>query len=1002
MLGIFALCTHVLAQNRTITGTVRDDKGSGLPNVSVQVKGTNLGVLTNESGYYSISVPTNARSLVFSSIDMGVKEITIGNETTINTTLSPTDKSLQEVVVVAYGTQKRADITGAVSTVKAADLENRPFSSVDKALQGQVAGLQSVSGSGAPGANTSIRIRGTSTITAGNNPLWVIDGVPVNTGDASRLTTSSNLLNTLNPNDIESISVLKDAASQSIYGSRAANGVILVTTKSGRAGKTRFRFDTEVGQSDIAYQNERYRPLNASEYLTLVREGLIAQGSAPSTIDATLNASFGAANNVDFNWLDAILQKGRHEQYNLSASGGNDKTTFFMSGSYFNQIGTVIYSHMKRYSSSFRLMNKATDKLTFNLNVNGGAVDQRTPSNGGAFANPVLNAYFLQPTRSAYKSDGSLNYNTPDFPYNVSTVYNTLALEALDQKGLDQMTLRGNFSAEYAFIKNLRFRTSFGTDYNTLEELLYQNPIYGTGTSADPTQQGRSYSYYTRYFNYIWTNLLSYRQDILKNGDLYADIQLGYEAQKSKQLNQSIQARGFPSRLDLIYPATGATPQTASANPSEYAFVSQFSSLNLNFKDKYILSGSFRRDGSSRFGTNNRYGNFWSVGASWNVDKEDFMNHFEIISQLKLRTSYGVNGNANIGNYDWQPNYAFGSNYNGAPGSAPSSPGNVDLTWELNKPFNFGIDVGVLKNRITLSAEYYNRKSEDVLLNQPLSRTTGFTTALRNVGSVENKGVELTLTGVPIQTKDLTWNINFNFAHNKNRVLELPFGQDIISSPYIRRVGEDISSFYLREYAGVNPANGDPLWYIDRSKSDMLTNNVSSAQRVILGSAAPKYFGGFTNTISYKGFELEAQLNYNFGNLILDGWGSYYLGSGFGATFNKVARQLDRWTTPGQVTDIPRYIHNGNLSFHDGSSSFYLSKGDYVRLRNLQFGYNFSKALLSKIRMSSAFLYIRGTNLYTWVKDKNLPWDPEQGVSSSSNLEVFMPKTITAGVNIGF
>jgi TonB-linked SusC/RagA family outer membrane protein len=1008
MLSMLLLNLQLLAQNRTVTGRVTDASGAPVPGASVLVKNTSVGTVTRADGTYSINVPANGQSLVISGADVATQEITIGSKTAIDVSLQPVNKNLQEVVIVGYGTTKRTTLTGSVSTVSGADVEMQPFTSVDKALQGQVAGLQSVTASGAPGANQQIRIRGISSVNASSAPLFVIDGVPANTNDLSRLTTSANILSTLNPNDIESITVLKDAASASIYGSRAANGVILVNTKRGRAGKTKFRFDAEIGQSDIAYRNDKYRSLTGDEYLALTREGLLNAGNTQAATDATI-ISLGGNSNANYNWLDAVSRKGKQQQYNVSASGGNDRTTFYLSGGYFTQEGTTIATGLQRTNGAMRITTKATDKLNLSANINAGFVNQLTPNNGGTFANPVLTSYFVLPTRSAYLPNGNYNILTSEFP--TTQTFNTLYLAEKDKRQLRELSLRGNAFAEYSILPNLTFKSSVGADLSNLEEDQYNNPLYGDGAvlaTGSPTfgnvvynaaTTGRAYAYYTRYFNWVWTNTLNYRHNITKSGDVTANLLLGYESQKNNLYSTSVQGRGFiqsPAFL-LQYPASTSTPTTASATISEYSFVSQFSSLDLNFKDRYILSGSFRRDGSSRFGTNNKYGNFWSIGASWNVDREAFMQNITFINQLKLRTSYGVNGNAGIGNYDFFPSYGFAVSYNSAPGSAPTNVGNLDLTWELNKPFNIGLDVSVLKNRLSLTTDYYKRKSENLLLDVPLSSTTGFNSQRRNVGALQNEGVEVTLNGIPFQTKDFTWTSNLNFAHNKNKILSLPSPQ---IGTFILRPGADIQSFYARVYAGVDPANGDPLWFTD-STHKSTTNNYSSALREIYGSASPKFFGGFTNTFNFKGFTVEAQLNYQFGNYVQDSWGGFYLGSGANATFNKVARQLNRWQKVGDVTDIPKYVYGGNKSFQS-FSSFYLNKGDFIRLRNLQIGYTLPKTLLSRANFTNAFLYVRGTNLATWVKDKNLPFDPEQGVASQTNLDVFVPKTVTIGLNLGF
>lgn len=990
--GCLLLFGQILAQqSRTVSGKVTDDKGSPIQNASVTVKGTTIGTTTNATGDFQLNVPESARVLVISSVGMAPTEVTLGNKTSFAVTLQTTEQALQEVVVVAYGTQKKSDLTGAVSQVKAPDIENKPFSSVDQILQGQVAGLQSVASTGQPGANQAILIRGVSSLTASNAPLWVIDGIPVVTGDASRLQTTANLLSTLNPNDIESISVLKDAASQSIYGSRAANGVIIVTTKRGKAGKTRLRLDAEAGMSDVAYKNDRYRPLNAAEYFAITTEGFVNNNRSQTYINQTL-AGLGFNNGVDFNWYDAVVRKGTQQQYNISLDGGNERTTFYLSAGHFIQQGTTINSELKRTNGNVRLQHKPTDRVTLNFNLNGGYVGQRAPLAGGAFGNPVLSTYFILPSRNPYKPDGSYELGN-----NFGGLHNTIALTDIDKRFLRETSLRGSLAAEYKILNNLRFRSAYGSDFNMLEEDQYNNPLHGDGMASN----GRAFAYYTRIYNWVWTNTLDFNQNLLRGDELMLSGQLGYEAQKFNTYQSSVQSQDFPPTLLLTYPSAGARPTTSHATISEASFTAAFISGNLNYQNRYVVSGSFRRDGSSRFGEKNKYGNFWSVGVSWNIDKEAFMQNVTWISQLKLRSSYGVNGNAGIGNYDWLPLYGFGNNYNQQPGSAPSNVGDSSLTWELNKPFNVGLDVSVFNNRLNISTDYYVRKSTDLLLNVPLSRITGFSSATRNVGEMENRGIEITLNAVPVRGRNFQWVIDFNFAHNQNKITSLPGGNDIPDGSFIMRQGVAYRTFFLRGYAGVDPATGDPLYYTDSSRKNTTNTYPPASARMLIGGALPKYFGSFTNTFTFKGFSLEAQLYYNFGNYVYDTWGGYYLGAGFGATFNKVARVLDRWQKPGDITDIPRYIENGNRNFQS-ASTFWLNKGDFIRLRNIQLGYNLPKTLISRAKMTNAFFYVRGTNLFTWVKDENLPWDPEQGSASSSNLNVFIPKTVTVGLNLTF
>ena len=990
LLCAFLTVTQVAAQNKIIKGKVTEDGKKPISNASVLVKGTTTATKTNEEGNFSITIPVNGKVLKFSSLNFEDQEVNIGSKTEINVVLVSTVSDLQQVIVTGYGTTKKATNTGSIATVKAADIENLPFSSVDKALQGKVAGLQSVASSGQPGASQAILIRGASSITASNSPLWVIDGVPVNAGDASRLQTTGNLLSTLNPNDIESISVLKDAASQSIYGSRAANGVIVVTTKKGKSGKTKFRFDTELGQSDVAYQNEKYKPLDANEYINITREGMVNAGYTAAQINSTVS-SLGEGNGINYNWYDNIMRVGQQKQYNLSAEGGNDKTTFFLSGGHFAQEGTSLNSQLKRNNVNVRITNKATDKLTIGLNLNAGNVNQRAPLNGGAFGNPLLSTYFLLPTYSAFKPDGSYNYVLN------GGLHNTIALAELDKRFLRQTSARGSLTGEYKILDNLKFRSVYGIDYNALEEDQYNNPLHGDGLASN----GRAFAYYTRYFNYVWTNTLDLQQNITRNGDLSTSTQIGYEAQKSAGYFSSLQSQQFPPSLSLTYPASGASPTTASATISEYTFESQFASTNLNYKNRFVLSGSFRRDGSSRFSAKNRYGNFWALGATWNIDREEFMVNNKIFDQLKLRGSYGVNGNAGIGNYDAPALYGFGFNYNQLPGSAPTNVGDENLTWELNKPMNIGLDFSVLKNRVNVTIDYYIRKSENLLLSVPLSNTSGFGSATRNIGSMENKGVELSLNIIPVQTKDFRWDVDFNFSNNKNKITSLPNKADILSGNFIIREGESLNTFFLREWAGVDRATGDPLWYTTDKHQASSNIYPGASARILAGQALPKFFGSLTNALSYKGFNLSAQLYYNFGNQVYDTWRGYYLGSGFGASFNKVKRQLDAWKQPGDITTVPKYVYNGNKNFNAGST-YNLNDGSFVRVRDIQLGYTLPKAYAEKLKIGSANFYVRGTNLFTWVKDENLPFDPEQGTGSASNLNVFIPKTVTVGLSLAF
>ncbi|HVG40630.1 MAG TPA: SusC/RagA family TonB-linked outer membrane protein, partial [Chitinophagaceae bacterium] len=716
---LFLIGTSAFAQNRQLTGRVIDERGNGLANASITIKGTNSGTTTNSEGSFALSVPNTAQALVVSFIGLGEKEIPITRTDSYTITLSSTTKDLQEVVVVGYGTQRRANLTSSVGTVKGEDIENKPFTSVDQILQGKVAGMQVPTGTGQPGAAQPIRIRGIGSHTAGASPLYVIDGVIINSGDLSRNTTSANALAGINPNDVESVNVLKDAQATSIYGSRGSNGVVVITTKRGRAGKTKFRVDAEVGSNTYADLPSSGRFLNADEWLNLVGEGLKNAGRTQAQIDATLT-SFGKGTGVNTDWLDLVTRTGKQQQYNLSASGGDAKNQFYISGGYFKQEASVIRSEFERYSFRTNFKHVANDKLNFNVILGAGNTVQHSPSTGGTFANPVGAVGFLRPTQNPYNADGSYNISITGGTNFNSGVYNPLYIANNDRNDYNNALINGNLSGEYALLKNLKFTSRFGVDLNTISEYSFNNQFHGDGVS----QGGIGIAADTRLFNWIVTNQFDYNTYIADKWRI--DAKVGYEAQKSKTYQVTARADGFPPSNDLYLSINAATPKTGSAAASDYSFAGLYSSVNVGYNDRYILSGSFRRDGSSRFG--DKYGNFWSVGAAWNIDKEDFVKDVSFLSGLKLRGSYGLTGNAaGIGNYAYRQTFAFGSNYNGLPGGTFNNVGNENLTWETQYQSNVGLDASFFKNRIALIFDYYNRTSGKLLFDRPLSRTTGFT-----------------------------------------------------------------------------------------------------------------------------------------------------------------------------------------------------------------------------------------------------------------------------------
>ncbi|GGB04457.1 SusC/RagA family TonB-linked outer membrane protein [Puia dinghuensis] len=1012
------LIDQVTAQNHTITGTVTDANGVPVAGASVSVKGTNRGTSTGTDGTFTVTAPSTAKTLVISAVNFATQEVDVSGKTTVGTIqMKPgTQQNLNEVVVVAYGTQKKTNVTGSVQTVSGTLVADKPFTSVDKELQGAVAGLQASSTSGAPGSATDIRIRGIGSIYGSASPLWVIDGVVATIADLSVNTTTANPLSTLNPDDIESITILKDAVSTAPYGSRGANGVILVTTKKGKAGKSKINVVAEVGQNSRAFDPSN-KPLTTPQYQQVLRESIINAQFA--TNNAQADALITNPNFIGFpaswtkyntNWLDAVSQTGNQTQLNMSLSGGSDKTTVYASAGYFNQKGTSIASDFQRFSGSLAVTHKASDRFTLTADINASNTAQHTPANGGAFANPVLASFFLMPWYTPRNPNGSFRYGASDtlgeFGLN-GGIFNPIVQAAYNVNLEQQTAVRGNATGELKILDNLKVTSRMAGEYIAIQEDQYRNPFYGDGYADG----GDASSNYTRVFTYTWSNFADWRQNINKDGDVYFDLKGGIEALDTKYYTLQASGHSFPKTLALQYLANTSTPTLASAWPEENSQFSEFAIGDLNYKDRYILSGSFRRDESSVFGVNNRWGSFYSVGGSWNINEEQFMKQQNLFNLLKLRASYGQTGNANgFGRYTALPTYGgtysyqavtYGGNYSGQPGLVPNNVGDSNLTWEKNNSFNIGLDFAVLKNRIDGTIEYYHRETTSLLSPVPFSLTSGFSSQNENIGSVVNKGIEVTINARPVVTRDFTWQIGFNIAHNINRVTALYQNKPIPFGDFNYTVGHDLQEFYLQQWAGVNTQTGAPQWYTDGTKKQ-ITGGYDSAGLALNHSASPSVYGGLTNTFTYKGLSLDFQFYYNFGNYIFDSWYNYYNSDGqYYGVLNQFTTQLNAWKKPGDKTDVPQLLIGGN-NLSNSPSTRWLYKGDFIRLRNLQLSYNLPADLMKKAKLGSISIYIRGTNLLTFGTDKNLPFDPESGINSTTNLEVLIPKTFAGGIKVGF
>lgn len=1007
LLLLFMGVAQVFAQSRTIKGKITDEKNSPVANASVLVKGTTIGTTSATDGSFTLNVPATGKTLVISSLNFSSQEISLGSKTEFTVSLQPANQNLEEVVVVGYGTQKRKNLTASVTPIAAEKIENKPFAALDQMLQGAAPGLQASSSTGQPGAVTAVRIRGVGSFSYGGaRPLYVIDGVQINDGDLSNgngggfsINPSTNVLATLNADDIEAITVLKDASATSIYGSRGANGVIVITTKSGKNAKTQFRFDTELGTNNVILPPAAGRPLRSADWFTMLQEGLVNSGASQTTITNTMN-SYGYGNGVDVDWLGLVTKSGTQQQFNLSASGGDAKTRFYASGGYFKQEGTTLGAGLERVNGNIKVTHNANSKLSFTTKITIGNVIQNSvlasdgPGGGGGyFGNPAYVAMVLRPTQNPYNADGSFNISSNNLGFPAH--YNPLYVAANDKRYLKAFSGIGNETIEYKILRDLKFTSNMGLQYNVNEEYQYNNPFHGDGQA----QSGEGIAIYTRNFLWDWINQFDYRLDLIPSKRFSVELKAGYESIRNNNYRQIGDVTGFPPKIDLVYSTNGATSTNGKASAADYSFQGYFSNANFSFADKYTLYGSFRRDASSRFGVNNPWGNFWSVGAAWNVTSESFFK-IKAINNLRIHGSYGTNGNAEIGNYTWRPTYGYGANYNGVSGGVFNNIGNVDLTWEKNKQLDFGLNLGLFDNRITATLDWYRRTTDGALLNQNISRTTGFTGFINNVGSLENKGVELTLNVTPIRIKDFSWDINFSYSHNRNKVTSLPAG-DQLSGGYMLRVGQDFYSFYTRGWAGANPDDGTPLWYTDSTRT-ATTGSFGAAKQFILGkSASPTDFGTVGSTLSYKGITLSFDFYYNYGNWFQENYYRFFM-DGFSPTRGKYAYVLNRWQKKGDVTDVPKYVYGSGNNSYTGSDRL-LFKGDYIRLRNVQLGYRLTnKTVLQKLGLSSLYFYVRGTNLWTKAYANNLLSDPEQGIIGVNNQQVLPSKSMTVGLNLTF
>ena len=1015
ILSLLLLGGQTLLAQFTLTGSITD-AGSGEPLIgaTILVDGTTTGSVTDFEGKYTIEIPGNSAKLIFSYTGYQSQEIDVTSATTtLDLAMESGSEQLSEVVVTGYGSTRKEALTGAVTSLRSDKLEQVPLSSVEQTLQGNVAGLQAVMANGQPGANASIRIRGQGSISASSEPLYVIDGIPIASGNLTSNAESSNPIATINPNDIETVTVLKDASATAIYGSRAANGVILITTKSGKSGKPKIDLRTQVGYNDWAVkESNRLRGLTAEEYSRLYIEGWVNRGETveqaidrfnghypdPLTgqpaVDLTPNGSGGVnvgTIRVDTRWIDELSRQGLNQSYDLSVSGGNDIVTYYASGSYFSQEAPIIYSELDRYSSRLNLSVNASPKLKISNNLNISRTSQQGMNDATRWANPLYNGYLLAPTIPVRDPTGQFYGDHKSFFMGGNNPIGSLSGD--DNQEWTMTRIIDNVTGSYEILEGLIFKTAWGIDLLNYKEFYYRNGRYGDGRNTN----GFGSELTRDVVNWIGTQTLNYGTSL--GGSHNLDFLLGYEVQKSSTRSAYGSAEEYPPNPDLRTLANAANPSSVWSNLSEFSFESLFAQASYNFNYKYYLSGSVRRDGSSRFGTENRYGTFWSVGASWRLDQEDFIQNSNFINELKLRASYGVTGNAGIGNYEAIPTFGFsGFEYDGKPGGGPSNIGNINLTWEQSKAFNVGLDFAIL-GRVSGIIEYFNRESDNLLLDVPISRTTGFGTLTQNFGAMENRGLELTLDVNILNQEDVQLNIGGNITFITNEITKL--NEDFIDGTKKRIQGEDFQTFWLYDWVGVNPDDGAPIWYTDENRSEQ-TSTASDAERFAVGpTATPDFFGGMNINLGVKGLYLDAQFTYSWNNYIYDNTAWVLQGDGRFTPRSQTNKVLDRWQNPGDVTDVPKFAWGNTSSSNLRPSSRYLFDGTYIRLRNATLGYNIPSSITDKLKLRNARIYARATNLWTWTRDEDLYLDPEAAFSGVIDSPVPNLKTISFGLDIG-
>lgn len=996
-----------LAQEITLQGQVKADSGEPLPGVSILIKGTSNGTSTDADGNFRIAVSPSS-VLVFSFVGFTSQEVVVGNQSSISVVLRADTRTLDEIVVVGYGTQERKDVTSAISSVKGEEIQNLPVASPVALLQGRAAGVQIVQNNGAPGAtDILIRVRGTTSINAGNNPLFVVDGLPFEGGTSD-----------INPNDVESIEVLKDAGASAIYGSRAANGVVLITTKRGKSGKPAINFNYYRGVQAID-QQRLPEMMNSREFIELIQEQRANSTGVPSLYAFIVpdNGIIGGNGAIaDTDWVDEVVQTGAMDNYEMSIRGGDEKLQFYLSGALLDQTGTLINSDYKRYTGKLNLDYKASERFKMGVNL--------------TFAHSLTNilpigefgmfqaALFKAPIFPVYATDGSY------FIQDVSGVQNPVGLTALEKRLSVRNRLLTSAFADYTILPGLTFRTSWSIDLG-FDKFDYFQPSNSVSNGAADGTSDRSDN-----TNWLYEHTLNYAKTFDKHR---VNALIGYSQLENNFSNTRADATDFA--VNNISTLNGGTrPVLATSSKSANGLSSIFGRLGYVFNDKYSLEASVRRDGSSKFGKDNKYGVFPAASVGWQVGREPFFDNLvNVVSDFKIRASYGRTGNqAGIGNYTSQGGFSPGQGYIGQNGIGPTSIANRELEWETTDHYNVGTDLSFFTGRVMLNVDLYVKKTSNLLLNVQLPGTTGFGSILQNVGETENKGLEINLTTNNVTNTNLRWTSNFNISWNRNKIIKLDNGSDIITSRgnngnygsstvfNLLREGESIGAFFGWRALGVYQYTADnesqlrannPTGYIfvggDMIFDDIDGNNViDDRDRVIIGNAVPDFTGGFTNSIQYKNFELDVLAQFVYGNDVYNG--NKAINESMYQFANASKAVLNRWRNEGDITDIPRadIVDPGS---NRRTSTRFLEDGSYLRIKTATLAYKVPSVWLKRVRIDNLRLYFTAQNLFTFTEYSGIDPEANSNVATGRVSDLGFDytaypqyRTFLFGLNLGF